>query len=496
MVGGGGIVHMPGVNRRTVVAGAAAALLARPVFGAGAAFPVLSVVAMRGDLALLQRGYERLHPGLYRYATAREIAARFDAARAGIVAPLPLGDFYLRLSRLLAGVRCGHSYANFTNQSDPVRVALFDQPNRLPIEFVWLGDRMILTADPWGSGIVPGSEIVAIDGTPSGTILRELMAVARADGHNDAKRRRLLSVQGGEAYESFDVFFPLVHGSRARYGLSVLAPDGRHRSAELSAISLAQRRARTRAPDKHGEAAVWTMERRGTAAVLTMDSWALYDSKWNWRGWLHDAVDRLIADRTPLLVVDLRRNEGGDDCGDELLARLTEGPVAPEPARRLVRYETLPADLRPYCDTWDRSFDRLGVGAVRIDDRFLRLEDTDRAARPTAPKRPRYAGRVAVLIGPQNSSATFKFAQTAHRLGLATLVGEPTGGNRRGINGGRFYFFRLPETGLEADLPLIGYFPAMSEPDEGLTPDIPAPLTAAAIASGADLATTRALALA
>lgn len=484
------------VNRRTVFAGAAAAaLLARPAFGASASSPMLTMAAMRADLALLQRGYECLHPGLYRYATAREIAALFDAARAAIVTPLPLGAFYLRLSCLLAGVRCGHSYANFTNQSDPVRAALFDQSNRLPIEFVWLGDRMILTADQSGSGILPGSEIISIDGTPAGAILGKLMRVARADGHNDAKRRRLMSVQGGESYESFDVFFPLIYGSRTRHRLSVLAPDGRPRSTELPTISLAERRARTRTFDKQGEAPVWTIERRGTAAVLTMDTWALYDSKWNWRSWLHDAVDRLIADRTSLLVVDLRRNEGGNDCGDELLARLTETPVAPEPARRLVRYETLPADLRPYCDTWDRSFDRLGTDAVRIDDRFLQLNDTKQATRLIAPKRQRYAGPVAVLIGPQNSSATFKFAQTARQLGLATLVGEATGGNRRGINGGSFYFFRLPETGCEADLPLIGYFPNTPEPDEGLMPDIPAPLTAAAIAAGADPAMTRALAL-
>ena len=59
---------------------------------------------------------------------------------------------------------------------------------------------------------------------------------------------------------------------------------------------------------------------------------------------------------------------------------------------------------------------------------------------------------------------------------------HPGLGNRRGINGGAFFFLRLSESGLEADLPVIGTFPATPQPDAGLLPDISAPLAAEAIA--------------
>ena len=65
---------------------------------------------------------------------------------------------------------------------------------------------------------------------------------------------------------------------------------------------------------------------------------------------------------------------------------------------------------------------------------------------------PRYTGRVWVLVGADNSSATFEFAQVVQRNRLATLVGQPTGGNQRGINGGAFFFVRLPKSGIELDL--------------------------------------------
>jgi C-terminal processing protease CtpA/Prc len=94
---------------------------------------------------------------------------------------------------------------------------------------------------------------------------------------------------------------------------------------------------------------------------------------------------------------------------------------------------------------------------------------------------------VAVLISPVNSSATFSFARRVREARAATLIGEPTGGNLRGINGGAYFFVRLPESGLEFDLPLKGYFPeGRTPPDAGVRPDIHVGITASAIASGDD----------
>lgn len=480
-----------GMRRRTFMAG----------LGAAAAVPVLagqaqslSVGAMRSDVALLRRAYGTLHPGLLRYQSPAQAAARFDALAAAAVRPMGQGDFYLALARCLSGVRCGHSYANFYNQSKAVQAALFDARPRLPLRFVWLGDRMIVTDDPQHTGIARGSEIVAIDGRPAREILAALIPLTRADGHNDDKRRQLLSVRGEDGYETFDILHGLRFGGGPRYALDVRAPDGRRRRAVVEGIDLKTRRS-SQVPTNDTDNPGWRVERRGRAAVMTMPGWGLYDSKWDWRGWIDAEMDRLAADRVPALIVDLRENEGGEDCGNVLLERIVTRPVVADTARRLVRYRELPADLRPYCDTWDRSFDTLGVDAKPLDGRFLELAGTDRDGAVIAPRGRRYEGRLIVLAGPENSSATFGFIQTVGREKLGTLVGEPTGGNRRGINGGCFYFFRLPETGLEADLPLIGSFPRVMPADAGIVPDVAAPRTPRSIAEGSDPAMAAALRL-
>ena len=121
--------------------------------------------------------------------------------------------------------------------------------------------------------------------------------------------------------------------------------------------------------------------------------------------------------------------------------------------------------------------------------------DADGRGDVIGPRGPRFAGRLVVLIDATNSSATFQFAQTVKTAKLGVLVGEPTGGNRRGINGGAYFFARLPDSGIEFDIPLIGTFPDAPRPDAGIEPDVRVPVTAAAIAAGRDEALDRALAL-
>jgi Peptidase family S41 len=101
-----------------------------------------------------------------------------------------------------------------------------------------------------------------------------------------------------------------------------------------------------------------------------------------------------------------------------------------------------------------------------------------------------------VLTDAANSSATFSFAQRVKSTRVGKLVGEATGGNQRGINGGAFFFVRLPASGIEFDLPLIGTFPLQPAPDAGIEPDVKVDVAAVDIATGIDAAMERALALA
>jgi hypothetical protein len=230
-------------------------------------------------------------------------------------------------------------------------------------------------------------------------------------------------------------------------------------------------------------------------ALLKMRTWALYNSQWDWRQFLEQSFANLVARHCSQLIIDLRDNEGGlSSPGDVILEHLIRKDTAGWKFNRYVRYRTAPHDLVPYLDTWDWSFLDWGTNAIHpaylpagqaVFYRMTRFDD-NAGGDLLRPLLPRFEGKVVVLMNSENSSATFQFEQTAQDNKLATLIGEPSGGSRRGINGGAFFFLTLPNSQIEMDLPLIASLPATPQPDQGLVPDKLVTPSQAGLARGSD----------
>jgi len=456
----------------------------------------LTAAQLQGDVAVLRRAYEELHPGLYRYNTREQMKANFEELARALNHDQSLAEAYLAISQFTAKVKCGHSYPNFFNQPKAIQAALFQGKNRVPFYFVWIDRRMIVKKDfSEEKALRPGDEIVSMNGTPVTEILKKLLTIARADGSNDAKRVDLLNVTGDSEYETFDIYFPLFFRQASRkMKLRVLrGREGKLSEVEVTALTYEQRLApiKEKVAAKRGDVPLWKFEfLRPDVAYLKMPDWAVYDSKWDWKAFLGDVFEQLDTKKPAHFIVDLRGNEGGIDAGNPVLEHLIERDLPLEQYERRVRYRKVPDDLAPYLDTWDPSFKDWGEKAVDLHDGFFRLTryDDDERGDVIHPKGKRYAGKVWVLVDASNSSATFQFARVIQANRLGTLIGEPTGGNLRGINGGAFFFLRLPNSKIEVDVPLIGTFPGTPQPDGGLQPDVVVTVKAEDIAAGRDAA--------
>jgi hypothetical protein len=409
-----------------------------------------------------------------------------------------LGEFYLALSVLTASIRCGHSFLNPTNQTQAVASALFGKPDRLPFAFAWLDRRMIVTADLGSGHHLPiGSEVVAIDGISARDMLARMLPYARTDGSNDARKLADLGIPGDADQPTFDVFRALLFPSSAPSARLVVRIAGRAKTIACPLLTAAARDAALCHSSRDSPYG-WMFEVRGQVGILTMPTWAVFHEKWDWQSFIDASLDTAVDRQLSGIVIDVRENGGGLDCGAAIVARLIDAPLIADSYSRHVRYRKIPDRLAPYLKTWDRSFKDWGASAIGPDATgFYTLTRSSDASEIDAihPKGRRFAGRVAVLVGPKNASATFGFAGLIQRQRLGTLVGEQTGGNRRGINGGAFFFVELPGSGVEVDLPLIAYWPKTPQPDAGTMPDFIASVRAADVQARRDIALAQAIAI-
>lgn len=474
---------MTDLNRRRLMTltGALAASAALP----GVAFADVVEADWSADVEVLDAAWTALHPGLLRYQTRAELDGRFEALRRAWRAPATFRQRLLDLTRVTASVRCGHSYPSPYNASDAVRAQMYPDRSLVPFAFRWLGLKMVVTQDRTGQNLFqPGDVIETIDGVTTESLLLQLVPLARADGSNDAKRVSLMEMRGDDGYETFDLHLPLILPlkERAVFGLS----NGRRIEAAL--LTVAERRAALPETVDDPVGNPWTIETgQDGIARLTMPGWALYNSSFDWAGWLGGVMDDLTGDGARGLIVDLRGNEGGLDCGDVIVSRLIERDLEAGGMRQATRYRRVPDALRPHLSTWDQSFYDLGrLVSDPDEDGFHWRVDGGGEAATIRPLGRRFTGPVRVLCDASNSSATFGFAAKIRRSGTGLLVGQTTGGNLRGINGGAFFFMTLPASRIEIDLPLIAGFPTTPQPDAGIEPDLAVPTTADDVRAGRD----------
>jgi hypothetical protein len=445
----------------------------------------LAPQAIQGDLDRIDAAFRALHPALFRYHTEASWRAAVEGVRQWGATPRSRGETFVAFSRLVASLRCGHTYLSFWNQRRAVHRWLTDGSDKLPFEYDLIaGDQWVVTRSATfaagdSTAILPGDTIVAVNGMPVPRLVRELLPLIRADGDADGKRRALLDFRHRKEFEAIDVFLPLLQPPvQGRYTIA-RRRAGRTRVVQVASMPAAVRR-RTAVPVPPARPMHEFTRLADSVALLRVDAFDYGPESAKWKPFVTETFRALARDRVRTLIVDLRENEGGSDEGAEFLLRhLIRTPVTLPALRRYVVYDTVPAALRPVLSTWDDAFyDRRGAVTPRGDGTYDLREDGDWPAQiPVAPDA--FTGRILVLTSYVNSSASHLLLRLLARHPGVTLIGDSTGGSLRAHTGGNLFFATFPGTGFEVDLPLIAYQWDPANPAGGVVPDIAVPARAA-----------------
>ncbi|MGZ3756604.1 MAG: S41 family peptidase [Mucilaginibacter sp.] len=448
---------------------------------------IISSAEMISELNLIKASFTALHPGIYRYETPAQVDSLFSVYQQKVEKPLSSKQYFVLLSQLVTHVKCSHTYLNPYNQSDVVREHLFSK-SFLPFLFRIVDRRMIITNNlSANKKITRGDEVLSINGVSVRILIDSLLTVSRSDGRNGlGKQLDNINIEpadvGTKDYTLFDTYAPLFFPEMLnvkQYEL-LTRPYGsrKHRNVIVGSVSKKERQAIYMR--LFGEVPLhekgWTLKYVSpNTAIFKISDFETWEWKADYRKWLDSVFASLKTRRVKNLVVDIRGNEGGDDqTRDEVLSYLANKPFGCDYAmQRLYRFLSIPDALMPYLTTWDKSFKQAKDPKEFIlkDGLYQNKAELNANCITIAPKENHFEGREFLLTDARNSSTSFTLANVFQQMQLGKIIGEPTSGNKRGINGGRFFFLNLPNSKLEIDIPLVWGSYGEQNPDEGVKPD-------------------------
>ncbi len=440
--------------------------------------PKISAKDLLVDFNILREAFLTLHPGLYRYNSEQEIQHQLAALQSALSQDLTYAEAYLAISRFAASIRCGHTYANFFNQNGLIQRIILGQPDKLPFAFRMVDKRMIITKNASeDERFAPGTEILSINGAPVAQVLDSLLTLVKADGDNDAKRLNDLQVAGYDYFESFDVYFPLIFPP-VEGTYDIRSKDlVNNKTLAGKVLSITRKERTRRINERYGDLPqsledLWSFEiLNAQTGYLKLGTFVIWNFEMDWKNFLKESFNTLKKNKIANLIIDVRGNEGGlDEVLAELGKYLLKAPCTVDNYETRVRYVQITSSIQPYLSTWDKSVYDLSGKVAPTDNSFYTVPGERKQNTYPSARNP-YQGRVYLLVDAANSSATFYLARLAKECGFATLVGQETGGSRRGLNAGNTLFLRLPNSKIEVDIPIFGTFPRSEQPARGIKPD-------------------------
>jgi C-terminal processing protease CtpA/Prc len=439
---------------------------------------ILKAEDLQKDFAIMRQSYEQHHPGLYKYNSKEVIDSAFETCKAALNKDQTLAEAYLTIHKLTASFKCGHAYPNFFNQEDFLKKELFEGKNTLPFHFRLISDRMLVTKSV-DEKITEGVEIKKINGIKIEEIIKTLLPIIRADGSNDGKRKNLLELNGQQYFEYFDIFFPMFFPLKSdQFALETYDFKTKKKAKiTVSAKNHTERNnlIKTKYPLSNYVKTKFEWLNNKTA-ILTINDFMNFKNNYSYDSVYQYCLKEYKQKGGQNLIIDVRKNEGGN--GSEmfkLVQYLIKTPI--EHVELQNTWQTLKIDpaLKPYVDNKKWAFPWFSQSEKGYNKTTMgqwKGKGADKA-QVIEPKKEGFNGNIYLLSSPTNSSATYMMVEIFKKHKLATVVGQTTGGNQKGVTAGALYFMLLPNSKIEVDVPLIGTDLEIAKnlPDAGVEPD-------------------------
>lgn len=416
-------------------------------------------------------------PGVYRYYSRAEFKRYLDSLKTTVNAPMTELELYRKLKPMVARIGCLHTDlitgANYKGWLDK-------SPNLLPLQLYCDGNRAFVVKNySTDKTIVPGDELLAINGKSIPEVLKLLLPAIPADGYNQTMKYRAL-------YHMFPSWYRSVIEVTDTFALAVKQHD---REVLITVPAVMKKDiARDGFLKEFSYPKQLAFQVTGNTAVLTVHSFAnsaIKRGDQQFKEFMDKTFEELRQKGIPNLVVDLRYNTGGSDVN----AAYFSGFFFDKPYRYWDRIEVtdkIAKKIKGIAGIWYRK--PVLKDSVWLWQKGKTVKDFD-FFEVQQPSPYAYKGKVYVLINGFCMSSCADVASVLSSHKRAVFVGEETGGGYQGNNSGLMPGVNLRPTKMVLTVPLQGYFTAVDPKinfGRGTMPDYPVKMTINDIISGVD----------
>ena len=359
---------------------------------------LFSVEELQNDFKYLRNRYENELANVYLYVSKQNLDMAFDSLYQNL-SPMTAMEFYSYITPLSSVIKDGHS-----NLFPPADLTDYYNKNStfFPFTIYWTNNKMFvlknLSAD---TTILPGAEIISINGKEVQEIMDFLLRRQVRDGMNENYANWILN-------SYFREYYSYHFGHPQRYELGLKTNSTSSEIKNVAALSKEQIK--------------WNNQTRNTEIagpeidlqIDTVTSTVTFSFKsWDTKG-LSKEIERLFTEiekkQIKNLVLDVRDNQGGDF----------------KPAILMLSY------------LLDQPFEYFtevkSVSRATVSSQVLRSE-TGNMLGIHQPQKNVFKGKLYVLINGGSFSNTASFCSRIKFYKRGVLIGEETGGNATVFSG-------------------------------------------------------------
>lgn len=256
----------------------------------------IPVDELKSDLQDLINKLRELHPRLYSYISEDTFNEKVSQILSGLDTAMSLEEFYLQIAPLVASVKCSHTGIRLPAE---YRKFISENGNFLPLDLFIQGKRAfsLSSCGPESMGMVPGIEIVSINGRPVSQIIDELLGILPAEGNCQTTKYQ-------EINRDFHRYFYLADRSD-NFEIEFTSSAGPQKSLIEACNYMELKREKDT-----GSVIPFHFRLDQDLGVLKVSSFGIRDME-AYFAFLDTTFQTLGKEKIPKLVLDLRDNAGG-----------------------------------------------------------------------------------------------------------------------------------------------------------------------------------------